>query len=301
MKVVVAGGAGFLGSAFSRSLVADGHDVVVFSRSVTSRGPAQPRFVAWNGRALDDWTTEIDGADAVVNFSGEAVASTRWTEQRKHLLRASRIEPTAALVAAMRAAEHRPEVLVNISGVGYYGDCGERPVTEESPPGSDFLAHLVVDWEAAALPATDLGIRVVLPRIGVVLGSEGALPLLAMPFRFWVGGPIGSGHQWVPWVHLDDVVGLLRFALECKDVAGPMNVVGPEPTRNAQLAAAIGRALGRPSWIKVPGVAVRLLLGERAEPALTGQLVIPNVAQRLGYAFRHPALLPSVRDALLTS
>jgi len=301
MKVVVAGGSGFLGSALSRSLVADGHNVIILSRSVTSRGPAQPRYVAWNGRTLDDWTAEIDGSDAVVNFSGESVASTRWTEQRKHVLRASRIEPTAALVAAMRAAEHRPEVLVNISGVGYYGDRGEQPVTEESPPGADFLAHLVVDWEAAAHPATDLGIRVVLPRLGLVLGREGALPLLAMPFRFWVGGPIGSGRQWVPWVHLDDVVSLLRFALECTDAAGPMNIVAPEPARNAQLAAAIGRALGRPSWIKVPSVAVRLLLGERALPALTGQLVIPSVAERLGYAFQRPSLLPSVRDALLTS
>jgi uncharacterized protein len=301
MKVVVAGGSGFLGSAFARSLVADGHEVVVLSRSARPRGAAQPRYVAWNGRALDDWTAEIDGADAVVNFAGASVASGRWTSARKHRLRASRIEPTAALVAAMRAATRRPATFINMSAVGFYGDCGQRFVTEEAPSGEGFLAQLVVDWEATARPAIDLGVRTVFPRTGVVLGSQGALPLMALPFRLWVGGPIGSGKQWVPWVHTDDVVGLLRFALDHPEVEGPMNVAAPQPARNRELAAAIGHALGRPSWLPVPSLALQLVLGELSSAILTGQRVVPSVAQRLGYEFRQPSLLPAVRAALLTS
>jgi uncharacterized protein len=298
VKVVIAGGTGFLGSSLARSLVADRHEVVVLSRSVSSLNSAAVRYVEWNGRGLDDWAREIDGADAVVNFSGAPIAPRRWTPARKHLLRASRIEPTAALVAAMRQAERRPPVFLNASAVGYYGDRGEDVVTEDDPPGHDFLARLVADWEAAAIPARDLGVRVVRPRIGVVLGTDGALPMMAMPVRFFVGGPIGSGRQWVPWVHVDDVVGMFRFAIEQPELEGPINVCAADPVRNRDLMGAIGRALHRPLWFPVPGPLLRVFFGEVCYALLTGQRVVPTVAQRLGYVFREPVLLPAVRKAL---
>ena len=250
MRIIVAGGRGWLGSALCRLLIDDGHDVVVLSRSrPTLSVKPGPRFVTWDGQTLAEWASEVDGADAIVNFSGESIAGARWTAKRKRLLRSSRIEPTAVLVDAIAAATDRPGVLVNASAVGYYGDRGEETVMEDTAPGTDFLARLVVDWEAAALRAVDLGTRTVVLRMGVVIGpGGGALDRLVMPFRWFVGGPIGFGNRWLPWIHIDDVVGLFRFALEREDVSGPINAVAPEPATYRDLAVAIGRALGRPSW-----------------------------------------------------
>lgn len=307
MKIVVAGGSGWLGRALCTSLAADGHEVVVLSRRALDdeeRGAhASPRLAAatrrWDGRTLGPWADEIDGAHAVINLAGESIAEKRWTPGRKRVLLASRIEPTRALVAAIEHAARRPAVLVNMSAVGYYGHRGGELLTEEEPPGTDFLAALVVDWEEAARQAEGLGVRVVLARTGVVLGKGGgALPRLALPFRLFVGGPIGSGREWFPWVHLDDVIGLLRFVLERPEASGPINLVAPEPVTMADFAEAVGRVLRRPSWLPVAWFALRLVLGEIADALMVSQRVVPARAQQLGFEFRQPALLGALQSAV---
>jgi uncharacterized protein (TIGR01777 family) len=254
------------------------------------------RFAQWDGRTLGPWADEVDGADAVINLAGEPVAPKRWTDARKQVLRASRLDPTRALVAAIERAGKRPSVLANASAVGYYGDRGDASLRETDPPGGDFLARLVVDWEAAARQAAT---RVALLRMGVVLGpGGGALPQLALPFRFFVGGPIGSGRQWFPWVHLNDVVGAFRFVLDHPEVEGPVNIAAPEPVRNRDFARALGQTLRRPSWLPVPAVALRIVLGELGNALLTGQLVLPEKLAAAGYPFQQPQLLPALRQVL---
>jgi uncharacterized protein (TIGR01777 family) len=255
--------------------------------------------VVWDGRSIGEWAAELEDADAVINLSGQSIMSGRWNEERKRALLTSRTEPTAAIVGALKRARRRPRVLVNASAVGYYGDRGDEPVTESDPPGGDFLARLVVEWEQVAERASELGVRVCLMRIGIVLGpGGGALAQLALPFRFFLGGYIGSGKQWISWVHVDDVVGLFRFAIEREDASGPINVTAPEPATNRELAHALGSAMGRPSWLPVPSFALRVALGELADQILVGQRALPAAALRLGYAFRHPSLDLALRGAL---
>jgi len=286
----VAGGSGGLGSALLRSL-GDEHDLVVFSREPHPQlSNPRARAVQWDGRQLGAWVAEIEGCDVVVNFSGAAVASGRWTAARKAALVASRVEPTAILVRAMEEARRAPRTFINTSAVGYYGDRGADLVTEDAPPGSDFLARLCVAWEAAAQRASEIGVRLVRPRVGIVLDQQGMLARLALPFRLGLGGSIGNGEQWISWVHIDDVVGMYRMAIEREEVAGPMNVTSPQPVTNRQLARALGRALRRPVWLSVPPFALRAVLGEFAHSVLTGQRAVPAVAERLGYQFRQSSI-----------
>lgn len=296
MKIVIAGGTGWLGSAIGRTLAADGHEVVVLSRSGAK--PAFGRTISWDGASQGPWIEEIDGADAVLNFTGESIAGKRWNGERKRELVRSRVEPTTALVTAIRAASSRPRVLVNASAVGYYGDRGDAPLTEEEPPGSDFLAHLVVGWEAAAKSAEAEGTRVVLFRMAPVMGpGGGALPRLALPFRLFVGGPVGSGRQWFPWVHLEDVVGVARRALQDDQLRGPINVAAGS-VEQRDFAAALGQALGRPSWLPVPRFLLRIAVGEVADALVFSQRVVPGALRRQGYEFGEPELLPALRRAL---
>ena len=300
MKIIVAGGTGWLGSVLTASLVADQHEVIILTRRPPVATPeAAERHVSWDGRTLGPWVTEVAGADAIVNLSGAPIAPARWTTARKRTLRASRIESTRTLVAALEATPRRPAVLVSASAIGYYGDRGDENVAENDPPGHDFLAELCRDWEAEATRATALGVRVVLPRLGVVLGPDGgALLPLAMISRFFLGGPIGTGRQWMPWVARTDVVALLRFALTRPEVSGPINVVSPNPVRNEELAREIGKALGRPSWISAPPFMLRLILGEFADTLLTGQRALPTTALKLGFEFTRPTLSGALATTL---
>jgi hypothetical protein len=302
MKVVVAGGSGFVGSAVARSLLDAGHAVTVLTRSAgTARARLDPRveLVEWDGHSAEAWERAIDGAGGVVNLAGESLAAQRWTQERKQQLRASRVQATAALVRAMEQASVRPPVLISASAVGYYGPRGIEPVAEDASPGHDFLAALCQEWERAARGAERLGVRVVLLRLGIVLG-EGGGPLEKMipPFRMFVGGPLGSGRQWVSWVHREDVAGLVRFGLENEAVRGPVNATAPEAVTMAAFCRALGRALHRPCWAPVPAPALRLILGEMAEMLLTGQRVEPRAALRLGYEFRFPKLDAALRAAI---
>ena len=280
MKAVIAGGTGFLGSALASSLRADGHHVTIISRH--PRGADQ---VAWSDRSV------LDGADVVVNLAGTSLDSGRWTEARKAEILQSRVHATDSIVRAMSEVSRPPSVLLNQSAVGVYGAHGSESLTEESPPGSDFLASVCVAWEAAATNAASMT-RVVVLRTGLPLHpSGGALPRLALPFRLFAGGRLGSGRQYWSWIHLDDWIRLVRWAIEEPDISGPLNVTAPAPATNGELAHALGRALHRPAFAPAPGFVLRLLLGEMADALiLSGQRVLPAKATRGGFEFRYPDL-----------
>ncbi len=286
MRVLVAGSSGLIGGALRTRLTGAGHEV----RRLVRRQPGRPDEHGWDppsGR-IDDGA--FDGVDAVVNLCGAPLASGRWSAARKQLLADSRIEPTEVLAEAV--AEHGVPTLVNASGINYYGDTGGAEVDESAPIGAGFLARLCGRWEAATEQARRAGARVVLLRTAPVLTAEGGLlgPLLPL-FRSGLGGRIGDGRQYLPWISLSDEVSAIRFVLENADVAGPVNLTAPTPVTNAEFTRALGRALGRPTPWRVPGVALKAALGEAAdEMLLTGPRAVPGVLSAAGFDFRHPDL-----------
>jgi len=308
MKVLIAGGSGFLGRLLAARLALAKHEVVILTRNAVIGRPVEGlRYVTWKpdgtipiagrvtapieGRArLGDWTNEVGDAEAVVNLAGENLGSERWTSARKMELRTSRRQSTDSLITAMRHTGARPKVFVQASAVGYYGDTGDAVIDESGPPGSDFLASICVEWEAAAQPAAAIASRLVFVRSGVVLAADGgALPRLAMPFKFYVGGPIGTGRQVMSWINRDDWLSMVSWAIDTAELSGPMNATAPKPVTNAEFARALGRALHRPSLFKTPGSVVRTVAGEMADiTVLAGQRVLPKKALGLKFGFRYP-------------
>jgi uncharacterized protein len=304
MRIVLAGATGYIGRPLATALRAAGHELVVLTRRPAEATELMPgvELVEWDGRAAGGaWASTLEGAGAVVNLSGANIGARRWTERRKRELLGSRLLSVEALTAAIGAlpAGGRPGVLVNASGVDYYGDRGDEAVTEESPPGDSFLARVCVDWEAAARRAEPLGLRVVTVRTGVVIGRGAeVVKRLALPFKLFVGGPIGGGDQWLAWIHLEDIVGVYRLAVERDDVTGPINAVAPDVRRMRDVARELGRILGRPSWAPVPAFVLRLVLGEQAALVLHGRRAVPQKLVGLGYAFRYPELPGALAEAL---
>jgi uncharacterized protein (TIGR01777 family) len=293
MKVAVAGANGLIGSNLVRALRARGDEVVPLVRN-----PRNPGEVRWDPKAGGEWTRALDGVDGVVNLAGANVGGKRWSEDYKKEIRESRLQATRALVEGMRSASRRPRAFVSASAVGYYGGRGDEEVTESTPPGRDFLAEVCKAWEGEAAHAEQLGVRTVLLRTGVVLdGNDGALKKMVPPFKAFVGGPIGSGRQWVPWIHIGDEVGLILWALD-GTVRGPVDATAPNPARMKDFARALGRALGRPSLLPVPGFALRLAMGEMAEVLLEGQRAVPRKALEGGYRFQFEDLEGAFRDLL---
>ncbi len=292
MHVVIAGGTGFLGTPLADALRAAGHHVQILSRR------AGAGTLAWipDGTA-GPWAAALEQADAVINLAGESIAGGRWTAARKARIRDSRMRATRSLVTAIEGAQRRPAVLISASGVDYYGPHGDELLTERTPPGDGFLATVCRDWETEALraaPAT----RVVLLRTGIALARDGgALPQMALPFRLFAGGPVGSGRQYYPWIHRDDWVRMVAWALQTPPVSGPLNVTAPNPVPNREFARTLGRVLGRPSIVPAPAFALRLALGEMADALLlTGKRVIPAQAQALGFRFEYPELERALRE-----
>lgn len=300
MRVIVTGGTGFIGPRLCERLLAKGHDVVVLTRDASrSRDHVHPkaRVVSW-AEGAPDWQSLVDGAGGVVNLSGEPIGQ-RWTAASKERIVSSRVGAATRLAAAIEKAKARPPVLVSSSAVGYYGPHGDEKLTEESPPGSDFLAATCVKWEAAANAAAPLGVRVVRIRTGIVLGGGGGvLAKMLPPFKAFAGGPLGSGHQWMSWIHQDDLVELFLWALENPVVAGALNGTAPAPVTMREFATALGDSLHRPSFARVPAPVLKLLLGEMSTLVLDGQRVLPKRAEALGFAFRFPGLPPALKDAV---
>jgi uncharacterized protein len=304
MKILITGSTGLVGTALTQDLRRAGHTVCRLVRpdtSAQSTGNSQGFDVNWNPGTGELGGAAV-GADAVVNLAGASIADKRWTPQRKQLLRSSRVDTTRALVQALAKMSARPRVLVSASATGYYGNRGDETLTEASQPGNDFLSGIAKEWESEALKAEALGIRVVRARFGVILAKHGgALPQMTRPFQFFAGGKIGPGTQWLSWITLDDVVAILRSALENANITGPLNVVSPQPVTNANFTKILSAALHRPALLPAPAFALRLALGEMADALLlSSQRVQPAQLQKLNYQFQHPDLATALATIMQT-
>jgi uncharacterized protein (TIGR01777 family) len=297
MRLLITGGTGFIGGALCQRLRTHGHQLVVLSRSAARQPPREGvTFLPWDS---GEWPRAAEGCEGVVNLAGESIVAKRWTPQQKQRIRDSRVETTRRLVDALAALPRKPAVLISASAVGYYGARDDERLTEADPAGTGFLADTCRDWEAEAQRAQRLGVRVVRLRIGLVLAAGGgALSKMVPPFRAFLGGPLGSGRQWVSWIHREDVIGLIEWALQRSDAAGAVNATAPEPVTMGEFCRCLARVLRRPSWAPVPAVVLRALLGDMADVLLTGQRVVPAAALRAGYAFQFSDLLPALQASL---
>ncbi len=304
MRVLITGGTGLIGSALAAELAGAGHEVIVLSRNPDRATglPAGVRAERWDGRTAQGWGHLADGAGAIVNLAGASIAGegllpSRWTPERKRLILQSRLDAGRAVVEAVQQAAQKPSVVVQASGIGIYGFAGDRVVDESAPPGDDWLAQVAVQWEAATAPVEAMGVRRVVIRTAVVFARDGGvLPLMLLPFRLFVGGPIGSGRQYVPWIHIADEVGAIRFLIKHPDARGPFNLVAPDILSNAEMSRVIARVLRRPSWLPLPAFAMRLLFGEVSTLLLEGQRAVPERLRGLGYTFRFPTLESALQD-----
>jgi uncharacterized protein (TIGR01777 family) len=304
MNVVIAGANGFIGSALAPHLIETGHIVTGLVRNPEAARHALPESVAllpWSPSAAGEWRDAVASADVVVNLAGASIAGKRWSPEYKKLLRDSRIESTRAIVEAMRDSSRPGRALLNMSAVGYYGDGGDRVLTEADLPGAGFMAALCVDWETEACLAREFGARVVLLRTGIVLGEGGALAKMLPPFRLGIGGPLGSGRQWMSWIHREDAASMIAWAAQDASISGPLNVTAPNPVTMKEFASTLGRVLRRPGIFPVPGLALRLLLGEFADALLTGQRVLPKAAESNGFTWRYPTLETALRNIISDS
>lgn len=290
MRIVVAGGRGFLGTALVSRLRKDGHVITVLSRR-----PRSTQDVRWDPYgSSQSWIHVLEDADALINLAGAPIAK-RWTAKYKREMWNSRVLSTRTLVAAMKSVRRMPATLLSASAVGIYGPRGDEPLTEESAPGSGFLASLGREWEKEALAAGPHA-RVVLLRSGIALDREGgALPQMALPFRFFAGGPLGSGRQYLSWIHRQDWAAMVAHALATEAISGPLNITAPNPVRNGELAQTLGRVLRRPALVPAPAFALRAVLGEMADALVTGQRVLPAKASERGFRFSYPLLEPALR------
>lgn len=301
MKILISGSSGFIGTALVEALAHGGHTVCRLVRPQSARlGGPQGRAVRWDPLSGEMDSAAAEGTEAVVNLAGASIAEGRWSDARKRVLRSSRVDATRQLVSALFRLARPPQVFVSASAIGYYGDRGDEELAEQSPAGNDFLATLARDWEAEATRAARFGARVVLLRFGLVLARHGgALPRMLLPFRLGLGGRLGSGKQWMSWLTLTEVVGIIRYALGTAALRGPANAVTPNPVRNADFTGILGRVLRRPTLFPAPAVALRLALGEMAQALLlSSQRVLPRELEELGYGFEQPRLEPALRALL---
>jgi uncharacterized protein len=305
VKVVIAGGSGLIGRSLTRALVSAGGEVIVLTRHAL-RAPSDTqspvRSLAWDAQHVQpQWCSSLVDADAIINLAGASIGSRPWTAMRKAEILTSRVDATRALVDGVVSvpSSQRPKVLVNASGIDYYGNRPEDEITEEASPGDSFLAHVCVQWEGEAERACDLGVRVVRMRTAVVLAREAmTLRLLTLPFRLFVGGPLGDGCQWFSWIHLDDVVGLYLLAVDRDDLAGPLNTVAPDVRRQHEVAKEIGSLLRRPALVRAPAGLLRLMMRSQADLLLHGRRAVPEKALRAGYRFQYPNLPDALRASL---
>lgn len=292
MKIAIAGATGFVGSRLVERLQAERHQVLVLTRNPSAAQKVFPtsafpnlEIIAYTPTESGSWQEAIAGCEGVVNLAGEPIAEGRWTAQRKQEILSSRQLGTQKIVEAIAKAHPKPSVLVNASAIGYYGTSETATFDETSPPGNDFLAQVCQAWEAEANKVKDAGVRLVILRLGIVLGQGGAIARMIAPFKLFAGGPIGTGRQWFSWIHRDDLVNLIIQALTRSEIEGILNATAPNPVRMAELAQTLGQVMNRPSWLPVPGFAIEVLLGDGAIVVLEGQQVLPQ--RPLDYSFEY--------------
>jgi uncharacterized protein (TIGR01777 family) len=307
MRVIITGGSGLIGRALTAYLAQDGHEVIILSRTPRKVKdlPANALAVGWDGKTTTGWGYLVDDAGAIVNLAGENISGegffpTRWTEDRKQRIRASRTNPSKAILEAIEAAEHKPEVLIQFSAVGFYGPRGDEKIDEDGTPGDDFLAKVLQEWEATTQPVEEMGVRRIVARSGVVLSTESgaALPRQMLPFKLFAGGPFGSGRQYLSWIHMEDEVSGIRYLIQNKDASGVFNLTSPNPATNAEFGKTLGKVMRRPYYMPVPGFALRTMFGDVTTVVLDGQRVIPEHLQEIGFEFQFPELEPALRDTL---
>lgn len=303
MRIIITGATGFIGRALTRELAGAGYEVVVLSRNPkTGKGvfENQVSTVKWDGKSGEGWTAYADGAHTVINLAGENIASGRWTKKRKQTILESRLNAGEAIVEAVKQTHQKPKVVIQASGIGYYGSGSDEILDESSPPGSGFLPEVAAQWESSTKEVESLGVRHVVIRTGIVLGMDGgALPRLVRPFRFFVGGPLGSGKQWFSWIHLSDEVKVIRLLMEKENLHGVFNLTSPGALQQKDFCRVLGKAMRRPSWLPVPGFLMRLLMGEMAEELLlSGQRVIPKRLLEAGYEFQYPEAGSALQEIL---
>ena len=300
MKILITGATGLIGRRLCELLTGEGHTIIALTRSPKrTEGLAIAEAYGWEPEAGPPPEQALIGIDAAVHLAGEPIAARRWTDEQKKRIRDSRIISTRNFVNALRLAETKPRVFVSGSAIGFYGDRGNEPLIESSPPGSGFMSEVCASWEEEAERARHFGVRVVLVRTGVVLSGEGgALKKMLPPFKLGVGGPLGSGNHWFPWIHIKDIVGIFHNAILSSSMAGPVNGTAPEPVTNSEFTKQLGRVLHRPAFLTVPEFALRALMGEMADVLLGSQRVIPKALLDAGYRFQYPLLAPALEDLL---
>jgi uncharacterized protein len=301
MRVIITGGTGLIGRALAQDLLSDGHEVVLLSRSPEKQDgkiPPGAQVLGWDGRTSQGWAEAADGAGAIVNLASENLSRSRWTDKQKEKLLESRLNPGRAVVEAVEKSVNMPGVVVQASAVGYYGTkYADRQVTEKMPPGTDFLSNMCVEWENSTAPVEQYGVRRAIARIGVVFTPESiALRRMAMPYKLFVGGPLGSGRQWLSWIHLADQVAALRFLIDNPNARGPYNLSAPTPITNSRFGKILGRVLNRPSWFPVPAFLIKTLFGEMGTVVLDGQRAVPKRLQDHGFKFRYPELESALKE-----
>ncbi|MDJ0719689.1 MAG: TIGR01777 family oxidoreductase [Prochloraceae cyanobacterium] len=304
MKVAITGATGFVGSRLVEKLNKQEDRILILTRNPERAKLIFPaavfsnlEIVKYNPKQAGDWQNRIAGCDGVVNLAGEPIAE-RWSEEHKQEIKASRQLATQNIVAAIEKAESKPTVLVNASAIGYYGTSETESFDENSPAGNDFLAEVCQTWESEAQKVTTAGVRLVIVRIGIVLGNGGALAKMLAPFKMYAGGPLGNGKQWFSWIHREDLVNLIIEGLKRSDMAGTFNATAPNPVRMNQFCQVLGEVLNRPSWLPVPGFALELLLGEGAKVVLEGQQVLPKKTQSIGFEYQYSTLKSALQEIL---
>lgn len=298
MNVLIAGGTGFIGSALTKSLLADKHRVFILTRNPQSvQIPYGVQLIGWDGRTCEGWLDVLGQVDAVVNLAGATIGQPFWTKERKEILLRSRVDAGIAIRRAFELAPQKPGVLIQASGVGYYGCLDANPLNEEAPIGKDFLATLAADWEASTKMVDALGVRRVIIRTAIVLGHQGILPLMSLPVRLFAGGPSGSGKQGVSWIHIDDEIRAIRFLLENTKTYGAYNLAAPNPLSNADFMRFMAKALRRPYWLPTPAFAFQML-GEMSTLFLDGQFAIPQRLVNQGFTFNFESVYDAFKDLL---
>ncbi len=305
-KIVITGGTGLIGRPLTQKLAAAGHQIIILTRRGRFEGDyaANVQFVPWDAQNIGDWAAEVDGADAIINLAAESIAGERflpqrWTTAKKNKILQTRLNTSDVIVKAVEMAAEKPEVLLQASAIGFYGPHGDEWVTEDTPPGQDFLAQVADDWERASIKVEEMGVRRVVLRTGLVLTTEGGpLTRMMLPFKFFAGGTYGSGRQWYSWIHIEDLIDAMVFLIESQKISGPVNLVSPHPVTNKTFAKTLGRTMGRPSLIPLPSFAMRILAGEASMLVLDGQRVSSSYLQEQSFQFTFPKLELALQDLI---